>query len=467
MYQINFSHPVNIHFIGIGGSSMNGLAQMLHAGGFTVTGSDSRKSKITMLLENLGITVLYGQRPSNITNKIECVVYTAAVKSDNPEYEEAVRLNLPLIDRAELLGQIMKHYGNAICISGIHGKTTVTSMMSLILKEAGLNPAVNVGGILNTLSSNVSIQLSDYFVVESCEYTNSFLKFHPKHEIILNIEAEHLDFFKGIEDIRSSFRLFAEKVPKDGTLVINSSIDNYKEIAGNLSCNVVTYGIIEDLNEASADIPDYYASDIVYNELGHGEFNLYKNKNLLYHIKLSVIGLHNISNAVSAAALSDVLDIPFDAVQRAFLSFKGTERRFELKGELGGVTIIDDYAHHPTEIAATLTSAKRCSHNKIWCVFQPHTYTRTKSLLPELAKSLSEADYVVLTDIYAAREKNIYGISSNDLYDELQKLGVSSYYYKSFDEIENFLLQNCTNGDMLITMGAGDVYMIGETLLGK
>lgn len=467
MYKINFNQPVHIHFIGIGGISMSGLAELLHTKGFQVSGSDARKSKITEHLSKLGIEVVYGQRASNISSDIDVAVFTAAVKPDNPEYQAVVEHNIPLLDRAELLGQIMAHYKDAIGIAGTHGKTTTTSMLSLMLIEGMFDPTVSVGGILDNIEGNIRIGESEHFIVESCEYTNSFLKFYPVNEIILNIEADHLDFFKDINDVRHSFRLFAEKVPVHGNLIINSSIPDYKELIEDLKCNIITFGVNLDKNCNEENQSDYMACNVEYDKLGRGHYDLYKKGTLLDHIELGVIGVHNISNSVAAIALADTLGVSMQAIKSALKKFTGTERRFEYKGEVGGVKIFDDYAHHPTEIKATLTAAKRYPHKKLWCVFQPHTYTRTKSLLNEFAEALSECDNVILADIYAAREKNPGDISSRDLQKKIEESGKKAYYFPSFDEIENFLLQNCTNGDLLITMGAGDVVNIGESLIGK
>ena len=469
MYKIDFNHPVHIHFIGIGGISMSGLAELLHTKGFKVSGSDAKSSKITSHLSRLGILVSIGQRASNITDDIDVAVFTAAVKPENEEYQAVLAHNIPLLDRAELLGQIMLHYEDAIGIAGTHGKTTTTSMLSLMMIEGGCDPTVSVGGILDNIEGNIRIGQSEHFVVESCEYTNSFLKFNPVNEIILNIEADHLDFFKDIHDVRRSFRAFAEKIPAHGNLIINASIPDYEELVDGLSCNVITFSVVskETPNEEAMQNSNYVACNISYNEIGCGIYDLYQDGKYLDQITLGVIGVHNISNSVAAIALANTLGVSIEAIKKALINFTGTERRFEYKGEVGGVKIFDDYAHHPTEIAATLSAAKRYPHNELWCIFQPHTYTRTKSLLGDFAEALSHADKIVLADIYAAREKNPGDISSQHLLEKIKELGKEAYYFPSFDEIENFLLQNCTNGDLLITMGAGDIVNIGESLLGK
>lgn len=460
MYKIDFNKPINIHFIGIGGISMSGFAELLHTAGFTISGSDSKESKITKHLETKGITILYGQRAENITTNIDLVVYTAAIHPENPEYRAAIDMNIPTMDRAELVGQVMTNYKNSIAISGTHGKTTTTSMVSHIFLEAGLDPTISVGGILKAIDGNIRIGHSEHLITEACEYTNSFLKFNPKISVILNVEEDHLDFFKDIDDIRHSFLEFAKKLPDDGTLIINGEIDNVTYFTDSLNCNIITYGI-GDKNY------NYSATNIEYDEMGYGHYDLVVDGKIVDHITLNVVGLHNISNSLSAIALACSLNIPFDSIKKGISNFGGTNRRFEYKGSIGGVTVIDDYAHHPTEIEVTLQAAQKYPHNSIWCVFQPHTYTRTKAFLTDFAKALSHADKVVLADIYAAREEDPGDISSLDLLNELKKLGKECYYFPCFNEIENFLLLNCTNGDLLITMGAGDIVSIGESLLGN
>ena len=459
MYQIDFHKPLSIHFIGIGGISMSGLAEILLEEGFTVSGSDNKESALTDHLSQNGATVFYGQKASNIIDGIDLVVYTAAIHEDNEEFAEAKRQNLPMLSRAELLGQLMTNYKTPVAISGTHGKTTTTSMLSHIALAADLDPTISVGGILKAIEGNIRVGGPDLFITEACEYTNSFLHFFPKIGIILNVDADHLDFFKDLDDIRNSFHLFAKLLPENGTLVINGDIDKIEEITSDLSCRVITFG-----KEASLD---YSAANITYNEQGNASFDVVKDGQNVTHLALAVGGEHNVYNALAAIAVADILGVPAETIQTGLASFHGTDRRFEYKGEVNGFTIIDDYAHHPTEINATLTAAKEYPHKEVWCIFQPHTYTRTKALLPEFAKALTLADHVVLADIYAARETDNLGISSRNLQEKIVELGTPCEYFPTFDEIENFLLENCTQGDLLITMGAGDVVNIGEQLLGK
>jgi UDP-N-acetylmuramate--alanine ligase len=464
MYKIDFSNPVHVYFIGIGGISMSGLAQILIKEGFKISGSDSKESAITRSLEDLGVKINYGQTKENIekAEAIDVAVYTAAVHPDNPEYAACMESGIPMLTRAELLGQIMKQYELPVAISGTHGKTTTTSMLSKILLEADTDPTLSIGGIFKDIGGNIRVGQSEYFVTEACEYTNSFLSFFPKISVITNIDADHLDFFKDLEDIRHSFKKFANLLPDDGTLIISGDIDNVDEITEGLKCSIVTYG--------SSSSFDYYPTDISYDEQGNPSFTAHLPGERQFKVKLAVPGIHNVYNALASIAVANILNIEEEHIVSALGLFGGTSRRFEHKGEIGGVTIIDDYAHHPTEIRATLTAAQNYPHGKIWCVFQPHTYTRTKALMDEFAAALSLADHVVLADIYAAREKDNLGISSKTLCDRILALGHECVYFPTlggFDEIEKFLLQNCTKGDLLITMGAGDVVKIGDELLGR
>ncbi len=459
MYNIDFQHPIHIYFIGIGGISMSGLAEILLTEDFRVSGSDMRQSPLTEALKEKGAVVHYGQRAENLTYDIDLIVYTSAIHPDNPEFIAMKEMGIPHLSRAELLGQMMKNYKLPIAVSGTHGKTTTTSMISEILLENDCDPTLSIGGIFKTIGGNIRVGKSEYFVTEACEYTNSFLSFFPKIGIILNIEEDHLDFFKDIHDIRTSFHKFAKLLPEDGTLIINGDIDNYEEITRGLTCRVITCG--------STPSCDYSYSDLHFDGLAHASFTLNRRNDLAEDFSLMVPGEHNVHNAMAAIALADVLRIDSDTVKKALLHFTGTDRRFEYKGKKDGITIIDDYAHHPTEITATLKAAQNYPHNTLWCVFQPHTYTRTKSFLKEFAAALSLADKVVLSDIYAARETDNLGISSANLQAEINKLGAECFYLSSFEEIENFLSESCVKNDLLITMGAGDIVKVGENLLKK
>ncbi|MCI9126086.1 MAG: UDP-N-acetylmuramate--L-alanine ligase [Eubacterium sp.] len=459
MYNLDFDAPSNLHFTGIGGISMSALAEIMLSRGFSVTGSDTKESDITDHLSSLGAKIYYTQTATNISSDIDVLIYTAAVKQDNPELKKAKELGIPLLTRAEFLGQIMLNYPMAIGVAGTHGKTTTTSMLSQIMLEADTDPTILVGGIMPAIHGNTRVGHSDKMITEACEYTNSFLSFKPNMAIILNVAADHLDFFKDLDDIRHSFRKYAELVPEDGCLIINSDINDLDYFTKGLACTVITVG-------SNPDKSMYSPANIQYDEFAKGSYDLLVNGKKTFHVSLNVTGEHNIYNSLASIAASHFMGISDKDIISGLMAYGGTDRRFQYKGKIGEVTIIDDYAHHPDEIIATIRTAKHYPHHKMWVVFQPHTYTRTKALLPEFAEALKEADCVVLADIYAAREKNTVGISSKDLLNEIQKLGGNACYFPSFSEIENFLLENCSSGDLLITMGAGDVVKIGEHLLG-
>ena len=457
MCKIDFNKPCHMHFIGIGGISMSGLAEILLGAGFKISGSDSKESELTDHLTALGARVDYPQTAENITNDIDVIVYTAAIREDNPELQAAKASGKPMMTRAQLLGQIMANYENSIAVSGTHGKTTTTSMISQILLETNEIPTISVGGILEAIHSNVHVGSSNRFITEACEYTNSFHEFYPKFNIILNVEADHLDFFKDLEDVRHSFRRFAENTSEKGVLIINKDIENWEFFTSGLGCKSITYSV----EDSTADMT---ASDISY-ENGCASFTPVFNGKPLAPVSLSVPGVHNISNALSAIALCLEMGVNYDCILSGLKKFGGADRRFQFKGKFKGATVIDDYAHHPTEIAASLAAAKNFDYNRLVVCFQSHTYTRTLSFLDEFAAALSAADLVILPDIYPAREKDIYGVSSKDIAIRLEKLGCEVHYLPTFDECEKFLSKNIMHNDLLITMGAGDVYLVGEHLL--
>lgn len=459
MYQIDFNKPIHVHFIGIGGISMSGLAEILLKESFTITGSDAKGSEIVDNLMDMGARINIGQCAENITDDIDLVVYTAAVHEDNPEFAACISKKLPMLTRAQLLGQIMNNYKYSVAVSGTHGKTTTTSMLSQVFMEADVDPTISVGGILDSIGGNVRVGKSDYFVTEACEYTNSYHAFYPYISIILNVDADHLDFFSGIDEIIESFHTFATNLPDNGTLVVNGDMDCLSRVTRNLKCNVLTFGI--------SDTNKYYAADIEADEKGHMNYTLMIDGAAYERIHLNIGGTHNVTNSLAVIAVADLLGIDREYILAGLSCFGGAHRRFEYKGTLGNVTVIDDYAHHPTEIKATLTTATHTPHNELWVVFQPHTYTRTKALFEDFADALKGFDHVILVDIYAAREADTGMVHAKDLADRITKYGTDARYFSSFDAVENYLLKNCKKNDLLITMGAGDVYLIGEDLLGK
>lgn len=457
MYDIHFDKPIWVHFIGIGGISMSGLAEILHERGFKISGSDMKASPLTEHLQSLGISVALPQSRENITQGIELCVYTAAISEENPELLEAKRQNVPTMTRAELLGRIMKNYKEAINVSGTHGKTTTTSMIGEILMEAQMDPTITVGGMMKDIGGNLRVGKSDVFLAEACEYTNSFLSFFPTIEVVLNIEEDHLDFFKDINDIRSSFRKFIEKLPENGILIFNKDIPHEEYFLQNLpGRKIITFGH----NDA-----DYTANFISYDHYARPTYTLFEKGEDRGKVTLGVTGEHNIYNSLSAIAVARAIGIPFDTIKKGLLEFSGTDRRFQLKGKVNGFTIIDDYAHHPQEIAATIATAKKYPHKKLWVAFQPHTYSRTLALMDDFAGALSQADEIILADIYAAREQNTVGVSSDDLRKLMLSQNTNVYYIPDFPSIEEFILSHLEEGDLLITMGAGNIVDVGEDLL--
>lgn len=448
-----------IHFIGIGGISMSGLAQIVLQNGYRVTGSDWNKSDITEKLENMGADIVYGHDTVNTQGikNASVVVYTAAAKSDNPEVILAKEENIRIIDRAEFLGAIMKNYKHAIGVAGTHGKTTTTSMIAHALIGSNIDPTISVGGQLDLIGGNIRTGKSDYFVTEACEYTNSFLKFYPTIALITNVEEDHLDFFSGIDEIIESFRRFAYLTKGSGAVVAMGGDENVKKALENADdLNVITYGMDSEF--------DYYPENIVYNA-GFPSFDVMKNGKKVCGLKLNVPGEHNILNSLATIAVCSLSGVDAEEAAKGIETFKGTHRRFEKKGFLNGAVVIDDYAHHPTEIKATLNAVKKFPHNKIWCVFQPHTYSRTRTLWTDFTQSFDECDELILTHIYAAREKPDGVTSAENLAEDIKKKGVSARYIESFDEIAEYLKENVKDGDIVFTMGAGDVVNINDLII--
>ncbi len=444
-----------VHFIGIGGVSMSGLAAVLLNAGYKVSGSDFKESDILNTLKSHGAEIYIGHRASNLRN-VDLVVYTAAIPSDNPELVEARDKNIELMDRAEFLGQIMKGHKYNVAVAGTHGKTTTTSMVSHIALSADLDPTILVGGNLDVINGNFKVGNSEYFITEACEYKQSFLRFFPYVGIILNIDADHLDFYRDLNHIKETFKEFINIIPNDGYAILNIDDKNVRDVLDHPKCNILTYG----LNEG-----DVTAKNLTCDKKGTYTFDAYHKDKCLGTISLSVPGLHNVSNALSTVCLGLIFNIPFDKVQDGLLAFHGAHKRFEYKGVKDGVTVIDDYAHHPVEIKATLATAKKIKHNKIYCVFQPHTYTRTKTLFDDFTTCFNDADELVLMDIYAAREKDTGLVSSDELGHAIRKLGTKCTNVHSHEDALNYVKSKVQDGDLLLTVGAGDVVKVGEMFL--
>lgn len=443
----------NVHFIGIGGISMSALAKILISNGVFVSGSDITHTPIIDELEKLGAKITIPHSADCINNP-DTIVYTSAIKNDNPEICAAREKDIPLTERAEMVGNIMREYAYPIAIAGTHGKTTSTSMMAYTLVEANLDPTVMVGGELDILKGNLRIGKSDYMVTEACEYCRNFLKFAPFIGVILNVETDHLDYYKDLDDIIDAFSCFSALIPKEGTLVINADDPEAVKASQAAKCTVVGVGIKNG---------DIRAKNICYDDFGYPSFDVDKNGEHLMKISLSVPGEHNIYNALCTVAAMLAVTDNTEAIRKGLEKFSGTKRRFEKKGEINDILVIDDYAHHPTEIRATLSAVKKIKSKSVWCVFQPHTYTRTKTLFNDFVVSLADADNLVITDIYAAREKDTGLVSSKDLADQID----GAEYIKTFEDVVAYFKEKASPGDIILTMGAGTVFKIGEMFLEK
>lgn len=446
--KYNFNH---IYFIGIGGISMSALAEIMLGEGVKVSGSDRSDSKIIKKLQNSGANIYIKHNRKNIHDNIDLVVYTSAISDDNPELLRARELNIEIMDRAEFLGFIMKNYNHAICVSGTHGKTTTTGMLSSILIKTNLFPTIFLGGEMDSLGGNLLHGSYELLLTEACEYKRNFLKFNPTMEIMLNIEEDHLDYYKDLNDIENAFIEYAKKLPPEGHLIVNES---YRHLFNDLKFNVVTFG----LNKGT-----YYAQNIKLNP--EPSYTLMQDDKKVTDINLKVFGEHNILNSLAACAACLSLGIEPETVAKGLYDFKGTHRRYEYKGELNGAIIIDDYAHHPSEMKATLKTARSYVKGRIITIFQPHTYTRTIKLLNGFAEALSMSDEAILIDIYAARESNTGEIHSKDIINKMKNYSKDAIYAESFQDAADIVKSKAKKGDIIITMGAGNVDDVADLLL--
>ena len=454
----NIKKYKKIHMIGIGGVSMSGIAAILSNWGFIITGSDTSDSESIQSLQKKGIQVTIGHNLEDIATS-DVVVYSAAIKKDDPEMIEANRLHIPTIERADFLGELTRCFKDTICVSGTHGKTTTTSMVALCFIEALTDPSIQVGAFLRQIDGNYKIGNSEHFIIEACEYVESFLKFSPKAEIILNIDNDHLDYFKNFENIKNAFIKYVKLLPDDGLLVINADDSNCLELPQYTNAKSITYSINNDKS-------DFIAKNISFNDDGFAEFDVYYNNKFFEKINLSVPGKHNILNALACIALCNEYGIDSKFIKTALKKFTGAHRRFEFKGKINNeVSVYDDYGHHPTEIIATATSLMNKKFNQSWVIFQPHTYSRTKNLLEDFAHALLNFDNIVVLDVYAAREINTYGITSKDLVDRIISLGKDAKYIPDFDECASYVKKHVGKNDIVMTLGAGTVTNIGPMLV--
>lgn len=449
----------HIHLVGIGGISMSGIAEILHNWGFTVTGYDMSESEITDKLISHGIKVTTNHSLSDV-NKADLVVYTAAAKQDDPELVEARNLGIPIVERCDFVGYLTRVYKDTIGISGTHGKTTTTSMISLCFLEAGLDPTIQVGAILKDINGNYRVGKSPYFILEACEYVESFLKFSPKSEIVLNIDNDHLDYFKNFENIKNAFIKYVQILPDNGLLVVNGDSSDCLDLLQHTKAQCLTYGITNKNT-------NFFATNISFDNNGFPEFDVYYNEKFFERFSLCVPGMHNVLNSLATIALCNEYGISKEIIKSALSKFSGAHRRFEFVGKFNNASIYDDYGHHPTEIVATAKALMNKKYNQSWVVFQPHTYSRTKNLLEDFAKALLNFDNIVITDIYAAREINTFGISSLDLVNRINDFNQKAIYIKDFEDITKYLKEHVCENDIVLTLGAGTVEKVGKMIVNK
>ncbi len=448
-----------IHFIGIGGISMSGIAMILYSHGSIITGSDAKQNENVLMLQEKGIKVTIGSNP-DLINEADIIVYTAAISDNDPELVRAKELHKEMYERGVFLGLLTKEYRNVICISGTHGKSTTTGMIASTFLEDAKNPTIQIGAILPKIKANYYVGDKDYFIMEACEYKDSFLSFFPTSEVILNIDDDHLDYFHNLENIKASFSRYTYLLPENGSLVLNSDDENTMSIDIPSHVHILTYGINTKGN--------LQAQNITFDEFGHPMFDIYYNDELYLSLHLNVLGIHNVYNALAATAICILHNIDKEAIIKGLNTYHGVERRFELLGTYqDNILVYDDYAHHPTEINSTLKSAKNIKCHQNWAIFQSHTFSRTKEHLEEFAEVLKNFDNVIIAPIYPARETNIYNVHESDLVDLIKKDNPHVIYLPTFEEIVTYLKEHLEKDDLVITIGAGPVNEVGLKLLGK
>ncbi|TFB14004.1 UDP-N-acetylmuramate--L-alanine ligase [Candidatus Marinimicrobia bacterium MT.SAG.4] len=456
--MVKLGHTKHLHFIGVGGIGMSGLAELLLNQGYTVSGSDMTDTDITRNLQKMGGTIFIGHSAENI-GSADVVVHSSAVKNDNPEIVAANEKGIPVIRRAEMLAELVRLKPYAVAVAGTHGKTTTTSIAGMVMTEAGLDPTIIVGGVVRSLATNARLGDGDYIVAEADEFDRSFLTLSPTIAIITNIEIEHLDIYKDLDDIKNTFITFASRVPFYGAVIACIDEEHLREILPDIKKRIITYGLDE-----SAEVR---AVNISY-ESGVSRFNLINDGDNLGEIRLRLPGVHNVKNALGVIALSFELDIPFETVAKALNEFEGVLRRFEIKKRIAGMMIVDDYAHHPTEVKSSLSAAQTGWDRRVIAVFQPHLYSRTRDFKDEFGSSFNHADVVIITDIYPAREAPIEGVTGKLIADAVESSGHKEVHYlPEKEKIADFLMEFATEGDMIITIGAGDIFKVGEEFIQK
>ena len=457
MEHINQHKNGQVHMIGIGGSSMSGLASILADKGYRITGSDIADSAIIQHLRDRGIPIYIGHTAENITGAT-VIVRTAAVHDDNPEIIAAREKGIPIIERSVLLGQLMTQYEVAIGIAGTHGKTTTTSMTSTIFELAGVNPTIHIGGVLDLIGGSTKSGDSRFFITEACEYVESFLTLRPNIAVILNIDNDHLDYYKNLDNIQKAFTRYAALVPAAGTLIVNYDDPRCMQVLETAVCRK------DSISLESMDA-NWYAGNISFNENGFASFDVYHHGNLFGHFSIFVPGRHNVYNALAAIAISYRCGLTPKDMDRGFRAFHGADRRFDEAGVKNGMRIVHDYAHHPTEIRATIDAAVLQHPNRVITVFQPHTYSRLINLFDAFTSAFDASDITIVTDVYAARETNPGGMSPKDLVDALNAKGKQAVFISSFEDIASYLVKNGQENDLILTIGAGTIEKLSQIIL--
>ena len=447
----------NIHMIGIGGSSMSGIAEILKKWNFNVTGSDSTESDATRDLVANNIPVYIGANPMNV-DRCDLVVYSAAIKPENPELVRARELGIPTVERKEIMGELTRAFRNSICVSGTHGKSTTTSMIAQCFLDAQKDPTIQIGAVLDSIGGNYRVGESEYFIIEACEYSASFLDFFPKVEVILNIDNDHLDYYKTMENIKAAFVEYVKLLPDDGILVYNADDENCRGLSAHTKAKCISFST--KTNKAN-----FTAKNISYDANGCASFDVYKNNAFYKTFKLGVPGEHNVYDALACIAVCSQFDVDKNSVKDTLKVYGGAERRFQYLGEVNGAKVYDDYGHHPTEILAVANAVKKRKYNHSWVLFQPHTYSRTKALLDDFANVLINFDNIIVTDIYAAREIDNHEVSSRDIIDKIEALGRKAYYIRDLESIVDFVRRNAKPDDIIITQGAGTITKVGHELV--
>ena len=448
----------HVYMIGIGGISMSGIAEILVNYGYTVSGSDMTENEMVKHLEEEGIKVNIGQVSENITNDIDLVVYTAAIKDTNPELVKARELGIECVERGVFLGELTENFKDCIGVAGTHGKTTTSSMVSCVFVEAGVDPSIQIGANLTQIGGNYRVGKSDYFIIEACEYMDSFQNFKQRSAIVTNIDNDHLDYFKNIDNISKSFEKYVSHLPENGLLVLNMDNDRCYDLRNHTKAEVIT--VSKNNKEA-----DYYTKNIEFDDRGCPSYDVYKKDEFITRIKLNVRGEHNVLNSLEAYALCDWYKIDSKDIVKGLANFTGASRRMEYKGKFNGANVYDDYGHHPTEIEATSDAILKEKHKESYAIFEAHTYSRFYEHVDSFAKSLTKFDHIIVIDIYAAREENIYGVKPEDLVEKLVKLGKDAKYISDYDEIKTYLKERVKEGDLIITLGAGNVTKVASKLV--